>query len=148
MLKKLIFTSLCILPLIVQAQEQPSTQELTSTIQTKGIQNAGNASPAERTMNQIVAISSAVDYLSIASGSYQGQAETAKVAGVLGAPSMKSVTGGDIVISNATTKTYQVSIPLTAQICDEVKTKAVTAKHFNTATCDGNGVLNYTYTST
>lgn len=147
MFKKILFASFCLLPFIAQAQETISTQELAKTIQTQGIQNAGNASPAERTMNQIVAISGAIDYLSISSGSYQGKAETAKVAGVLGAPSMKSITGGDIIISNATSKSYQVSIPLTAPVCEEVKTQAAASKHFTSSTCDTNGVLTYTYTN-
>jgi hypothetical protein len=109
-------------------------------------QSATTSQQANTALEQVQAITAAMDNLGIGAGSYAG-INTAKLTDVLGSANMTTPTNEPITITSAGVTTYEISMPLTVAICTSVEAKLSANKNITNQACDGSGTLTYTYNS-
>jgi type II secretory pathway pseudopilin PulG len=110
-------------------------------------QAANTSQQATATINQIFAISAAMDSLSITKGTYSSITNTdSAVLNYLGSSGgMTSVAGTQFKIAPSTS-TYVVTVTLGAKLCQSVLAQISSNPKFTGATCDpSTGLLTYTY---
>jgi type II secretory pathway pseudopilin PulG len=115
-------------------------------------QSASTSEQVNLTMEEIQAITAAMDNLAIGSGAYNNPSVLAGLSSVVGSTNLISATGQTITVAAPSPTTYTVSIPVNAAICTSVVAKlAAISKIQNAASapaCSGSGTLSYTYDNT
>jgi type II secretory pathway pseudopilin PulG len=110
-------------------------------------QAATTAQQTSAMVQQILAISTAMDSLGTGSGSYSAITSANVIAYLGGASALMSPINTQITISNQAQATYKVSIPLSSPLCAAVVARLSGNAKFGLSptSCSSAGTLTYTY---